>query len=60
MKSSYLCLTIALLFGSIFYVTNGAIIGIDLGSKYFKVALVKPGTPFEKGTPTEHGTPFQN
>ena len=47
MKSSYLCLTIALLFGSIFYVTNGAIIGIDLGSKYFKVALVKPGTPFE-------------
>jgi len=47
MKSSYFCLTIALLFGSIFYVTNGAIIGIDLGSKYFKVALVKPGTPFE-------------
>jgi hypoxia up-regulated 1 len=47
MKISFIFSTIAILFATIFYVSNGAIIGVDLGSKYFKVALVKPGTPFE-------------
>lgn len=47
MKVSFIFSTIAILFASIFYASNGAIIGVDLGSKYFKVALVKPGTPFE-------------
>ena len=47
MKISLIFSTIAVLFATIFYASNGAIIGVDLGSKYFKVALVKPGTPFE-------------
>jgi hypoxia up-regulated 1 len=47
MKISFIFSTIAILFATIFYASNGAIIGVDLGSKYFKVALVKPGTPFE-------------
>ena len=28
-------------------ITRASILGIDLGHKFFKVALVKPGTPFE-------------
>ena len=27
--------------------TNAQLIGIDTGSQYFKVALVKPGSPFQ-------------
>lgn len=35
-----------LLFASSFHVTSALVLGIDLGSLFFKVALVKPGNPF--------------
>jgi len=46
-----LALASAAILGSIMYAelpTAGAmVLGIDLGQEYSKVALVKPGTPFE-------------
>ena len=47
MKYSFVLFTVAVVLAAFFHGSQSAIIGVDLGSKYFKVALVKPGTPFE-------------
>ena len=39
--------SVAASFLAILQATNGSLLGIDLGHQFFKVALVKPGTPFE-------------
>ena len=39
--------SVAVSFLALLHATNGSLLGIDLGHQFFKVALVKPGTPFE-------------
>ena len=40
MKYSFVLFTVAVVLAAFFHGSQSAIIGVDLGSKYFKVALV--------------------